>query len=383
MADTTSQGQRALLYLALQNQPGLGAATLARLLDEYSTAEHLLLAAVNPSTSSSLPRRALEPLRAVSQQCEKNAFCEASKQQWRRCEQLGIQIIDREHAYYPERLAEIASAPPVLYLKGRAELLCAAQIAMVGSRQCTASGRETAAALARDFVLNGWRITSGMALGIDSVCHRAALDAGGETIAVLGAGLANIYPQRHRGLSEEILENGVLVSEFPPDTKPLPAYFPQRNRIISGLSQAVVLVEAAQRSGSLITARFALEQNRELFAVPGSIHNPLSTGCNTLIQQGAHMLLSAESVLQELTPLRAEQSSAVNTGPVHGLEEPAPDPMARSLACVLISVGFEPTSFDQIVLRSELSPPEVSSALLELQLLSRVEQRGPAFLRLK
>jgi DNA processing protein len=185
----------------------------------------------------------------------------------------------------------------VLYVRGETQVLRDPQLAMVGSRNPTAGGRSTARDFASFFARAGLTITSGLALGIDAACHEGALVAGGPTIAVLGCGLDQTYPREHQSLAERIAAQGALISEFPPGTKPMPACFPQRNRIIAGLSHGTLVVEAAQRSGSLITARLAGVAGREVFAIPGSIHNPLARGCHQLIRQGAKLVERPEDVL--------------------------------------------------------------------------------------
>ncbi|MCI0435260.1 MAG: DNA-processing protein DprA, partial [Gemmatimonadetes bacterium] len=208
--------------------------------------------------------------------------------------------------YYPPLLARTSGAPPALYVRGSIAVLATPQLAMVGSRNPTANGRETAFQFAAYLARCGLAITSGLAEGIDGASHRGALAAGGATIAVCGTGLDRVYPESHVELAESIVASGALVSEFPPRTPPRKEFFPQRNRIISGLSLGTLVVEAARQSGSLITARFANEQGREVFAIPGSIHSPLSRGCHRLIRDGAKLVETADDILSELKiPLAA------------------------------------------------------------------------------
>ena len=203
-------------------------------------------------------------------------------------------------ANYPYQLKEIADPPPILFVRGNPDLLAAPQIAIVGSRNPSASGEETAFNFAKTLSQHGFTITSGLALGIDAASHRGALSAKGYTIAVAGTGLDRVYPARHKDLATEIVNTGAIISEFPPGTTAKANHFPRRNRIISGLCQGLLVVEAAKQSGSLITARMALEQNREVFAIPGSIHNPLARGCNALIRQGAKLVETTQDILEEL-----------------------------------------------------------------------------------
>lgn len=208
-------------------------------------------------------------------------------------------------SHYPPRLREINRPPPILFIKGNKEALSQPQLAIVGSRQASQYGIETAYRLSREMGQAGLIITSGLALGIDKASHEGALITSSPTIAVLGSGLDIIYPFTHRTLAQHILtKQGTLLSEFPFGTSPKPAHFPQRNRIISGLSLGTLVVEAALRSGSLITARYALEQNREVFAIPGSIYNPLSVGCHQLLKQGAKLVMTPQDILEELSMLR-------------------------------------------------------------------------------
>jgi len=266
---------------------------------------------------------------------------------------------------YPPQLRQLDDPPPLLYVQGDPELLSFPQIAMVGSRKASVQGERDAVAFARALSDAGLIPTSGLALGIDARAHEGALQGRGFTVAVLGSGIDQIYPARNRPLAARILaEGGTLVSEFPLGTPPLPAYFPQRNRIISGLSRAVLVVEAALKSGSLITARLALEQGREVFALPGSIHNPASRGCHQLIRQGAVLVETLEHILAELGP----QLDAVEPA---ALSAAAPLPLLPAnadSAAVLHATGYEPTALDQVIARSGLAAAEVQAELLGLEL---------------
>ena len=264
---------------------------------------------------------------------------------------------------YPALLREIDDPPVLLYLRGRASLAGRPQIAIVGSRHCSPGGAANATEFASALASAGLVITSGLALGIDSQAHRGALDAGGETLAVLGGGLQSIYPARNAGLAERITETGLLVSEFPLDCHPVRHHFPRRNRIISGLALATLVVEAAERSGSLITARLAAEQGREVFALPGSIHNPLSRGCHRLIRDGAQLAESPAELLQELGPLFGfTHTSAAQAAPT---AIPALDRDQRQL---LDAIGFDPVDCDLIISRTGLTIEQLSSMLPILEL---------------
>lgn len=259
---------------------------------------------------------------------------------------------------YPPLLREIPDPPVVLYVQGDPAVLARPQLAIVGSRNPTPTGRENAAAFAKTLAGAGLTITSGLALGIDGAAHRGALAGGGATIAVAGTGLDRVYPPRHRDLAHAIARHGALVSEYPLGTPPRAENFPVRNRLISGLSLGVLVVEAALQSGSLITARLATEQGREVFAVPGSIHSPLARGCHALIRQGAKLVETAQDVLEELGALAQVASTETHTR-----ANVSPDEEA-----LLAHVGYDSINVDDLVERSGLTPDRVSSMLLRLEL---------------
>jgi DNA processing protein len=285
----------------------------------------------------------------------------------------GAGIVRRGDASYPAQLAALSDPPPLLYVRGHVDLLHAAQIAIVGSRQPTAAGRTLAARMAVDLARNGLVITSGLARGIDAAAHEAALAAGGRTIAVCGTGLDVCYPAQHRALFERIARDGLLVSEFPPGTPPRAAHFPQRNRIISGLARGIVVVEAAANSGSLITARHALSQGREVFAVPGSPLNPVAAGCLELIRQGAALVRSAADILPEIgIPI---EKNPLSDQLFDQTDSPSSKAgwLDKDYEMLLDALGFEPSTVDDLVGRTGLSAGEVASMLLILELEARVE----------
>ncbi|PIE44002.1 MAG: DNA-protecting protein DprA [Gammaproteobacteria bacterium] len=244
-------------------------------------------------------------------------------------------ILTRADSRYPPQLASIADPPPVLFCRGNVDLLSEPQLAIVGSRSPSHEGMENAGNFARFMTQNGIVITSGLALGIDGAAHQGALSAkspalAGETVAVMGTGADSIYPARHRELAHRIIERGVVITELPIGTPVMPQAFPRRNRMISGLSLGALIVEAGLKSGSLITARTALEQNREVFAIPGSIHNPLARGCNHLIRNGAKLVETAKDIFEELQPalfafVETEKSATlINSKPTaESMNEPA------------------------------------------------------------
>lgn len=264
---------------------------------------------------------------------------------------------------YPALLRQIGDYPALLYASGRLELSGETQLAIVGSRRCTPGGAKTASDFAAQLATAGFTITSGMALGIDTEAHRATLAVDGNTIAVAGTGLDIVYPAGNRRLADEIRERGLLVSEFPLGRPAHRANFPQRNRIISGLSLGTLVVEASERSGSLISARLAAEQGREVFAVPGSIHNPQSRGCHALIRDGACLVETPADITRELGCLASYAIAAQNQAPADDLS--GIDKAHRQL---LQSIGYDPVDCDILVLRSGLTIDKLSSMLLVLEL---------------
>ncbi|HBP6548335.1 DNA-processing protein DprA [Pseudomonas aeruginosa] len=259
----------------------------------------------------------------------------------------------------PALLAEVADAPPLLYVEGAPETLERPQLAMVGSRRASPAGLGTARSFARSLAQGGFAITSGLALGIDGAAHEGALEAGGATVAVLGTGLRRLYPRRHEALARRIVEGGgALVSELPLDSPPLPANFPRRNRIISGLSLGVLVVEASPASGSLITARLAAEQGREVYAIPGSIHHPGARGCHQLIRDGA---LLVESVGHVLEALRGWAQAE----PAEAPAQPLPHPLLALLRAA-------PYTSEGLAAASGMTLPDVLATLSELELDGRV-----------
>ena len=267
----------------------------------------------------------------------------------------------------------MSDAPLALWVHGRdLELLDAPQIAIVGSRNPTHNGRDTAEQFARYLSERGLTITSGLATGIDAASHEGALDGSASTVAVLGCGLDQVYPQSNTALAERIAAEGALVSEFPPGTPPRPANFPQRNRIIAGSSVGTLVVEAARRSGSLITARLAADYGREVFAIPGSIHNPLAKGCHELIRQGAKIVDDVADILVELAPLLSTRIDDVDAGRARQTQSHVFTEEAAYKE-LLEAMGFDPVSLTSLAERSGLTPAELSSMLLILEFDGLVE----------
>jgi DNA processing protein len=284
-------------------------------------------------------------------------------------------VLDLDGPGYPPQLREATGAPRKLYLRGDATCLVLPQLAIVGSRNATPAGCETAHDFAAWLAARGFCITSGLAEGIDAAAHAGALKAGGRTIAVCGTGLDLVYPRRHASLAARIVASGgALVGELPPGTGPQRHHFPRRNRIISGLSLGTLVVEAGTTSGALITARHAAEQGREVFAIPGSIHNPLARGCHQLIRSGATLVETADDIVEQLgaalAGLAAGLGAAPPRAPAGAPQEVTDDDPAYGR--LLEALGHDPVDVDTLVQRSGLTTGEVSSMLLLLELQGRV-----------
>jgi DNA processing protein len=278
----------------------------------------------------------------------------------------GISVVISDEDNYPNRLKEIDQPPPVLYIRGAIIEDDFWAVAIVGTRRVTAYGRQVTDELATYLAQNGITVISGMARGVDAIAHQAAIRAGGRTIAVLGCGVDRIYPPEHRNLSDQIINQGAMLSDYAPGTPPDSSNFPPRNRIISGLSMAVVVVEAAEASGALITASFAGDQGRDVFAVPGNIFAPQSKGTNRLIQQGAHPLLSGRDLLDNLNLTRVNEQRSVR----HAM------PTDTTEANVLNVLGREPIHVDEIRSQTGLPIESVSAALVMMELKGMVQQVG-------
>jgi len=343
-------------WLALQQVPGLGTRSVSRLLGETGSPRALFDRARQGALD--LKPEPLPWLRSPDWSAVSGGLA------W--LEQPNHYLIPIGDSRYPDLLTRIADPPPLLFLKGDPALLSNPQIAIVGSRNPSHSGRQTAREFGRYLAATGIGITSGLATGIDAAGHQGALDADGITIAVAATGLDRVYPARHHRLAHCIAEQGALVSEFPPGTPARRHHFPLRNRIISGLSLGTLVVEAAKRSGSLITARQAAEQGREVFAIPGSIHNPLARGCHALIRQGAKLVETAQDVIEELGPLL----SHVRPPPHSETPSPSdrPPEWDKEYELLLAGMEYEPLPIDLLIQRTGLTAESVSSMLLLLEL---------------
>ena len=278
----------------------------------------------------------------------------------------GHRLLAWQDAAYPTLLKTLEDAPPVLFAVGDVALLQAPQLAIVGGRHATREGLRNASEFAQALSVAGLTITSGLAHGIDAAAHRGGLQGVGSTVAVLGTGIDRIYPAANKPLAHEIAEKGCIVSEFPLGARPLARHFPRRNRIVSALSLGTLVVEAAQRSGSLITARLAMQQGREVFAIPGSIHNPMAKGCHRLIRQGAVLVESPQDVLEVLAPQLQSELSLASPAP----QEWPSDPEQREL---LAQLDFSPTSLDELAVLTKWPVSTLQSTLLGLELEGWIE----------
>ncbi len=365
--------ERLRCWLLLARAPGIGPTTAVRLLERLGDVR-ALLGAPDALVEFNLKPRTL-------------AFL--SRPDWPAVDAdlewlsgHGRRLVCIDAPDYPDRLRQIAAAPLVLFLSGNADLLTTPQIAVVGSRNPSRTGLENASAFSRELAACGFTVTSGMALGIDAAAHRGALAAQGATIAVAGTGLERAYPASHAGLARDIVDGGgLLLSEFPTGTSVRPQNFPRRNRIISGLSLGVMVVEAARASGSLITARHALEQGREVFAIPGSIHNPVARGCHALIREGAILTESVGDILDEFRDL-AVNCGVAGTAIRTDTETAAGCHADDRCKHLLTAMGFDPVTVDILMVRTGLTAKAVSSMLLRLELEGHVSsQAGGAYVR--
>jgi DNA processing protein len=346
-------------WIALNKVAGIGAVRMAALLAHCGSAEAAWRASISDLKTAGLDRRTLEHLL----QARRTIDVEAGLEQ---VIKAGVQVLTLLDDDYPANLRQIDAPPPLLYVRGNLHPNDSWAIAIVGTRRASVYGREVAHALSRDLVANGITIVSGLALGVDTVAHNSALASQGRTIAVLGSSVDQIYPPDNRGLARAIAENGALISEYPMGTRPDAGNFPPRNRIISGLSRGVVIVEAGERSGALITAKFAADQGRDVFAVPGSILHPGSAGCNNLIQQGAIPLLNVNDVLNHLHLEQVFSQQAAQA-------VISADPEEASL---LRHLNKEPIHLDDIVRQSTLPAPQVAGLLTIMELKGLVRQVG-------
>lgn len=373
-------------WLALLHAPTVGSITFKKLLKKFGSARQLFELGEMAWRDFGAKKALIEYLHAPDwAQVEKDLAWQAKE---KNC------ILTLNDAHYPSLLAEIHDSPPILFVHGNAAILNTGQIAMVGTRNPSVHGQRDATEFAQYLAEAGFTITSGLALGVDTAAHEGALRAAGTTIAVAGTGLDRVYPARNRDLAHQIAEKGALISEFSIGTEAQAKNFPRRNRIISGISTGTLVVEAALKSGSLITARQAAEQGREVFAIPGSIHNPLARGCHALIREGAKLVETANDVVEELLihlpslhntaikPLKSSQQH--NTATEKSTQKVTDsladlDPDYQNLVQIM---GATPLSIDELVEKSGLTAGVISSMLLILELRGLIaSQPGGLYLR--
>ncbi len=365
---------RQLQWLALSLTPGVGAGRGRRLVEGFGGIDRLFAASLTALEAAGLQA-------AAAQSIALGKSLELAAEEMDRAKELGARVIVPGDAEYPRRLLEIYDPPLVLYLKGDAEVIDKTGIAIVGTRHPTPYGTGMAERLACDLAVRGLIVFSGMARGIDTAAHRGALSAHGRTVAIWGTGIDEVYPKENRKIADQILASGgAILTEFPLGTFPAPQNFPIRNRIISGISIGVLVLEAGEFSGTRVTARCALEQGREVFAVPGNVTNKLSWGPNTLIKQGAALVATWEDVWEALPAdtrlaLTPPESPESEDGPAASLFEAADLPPAEKKIFALLR-SDESTHIDQLVerLSSHLSSSEIFSALFELELSGRIRQ---------
>jgi DNA processing protein len=345
-------------WIRLEQISGVGPETARKLLSAFGLPENIFSANF-PALQNVVSERVAHALTAPLSD-ETQALIDKTMA-W--AEQDGNHVLTLADAHYPKRLFDIADPPLVLYVKGRIDLLSAQALAVVGSRNATAQGAINAEKFSQALSEAGFTIVSGMALGIDAAAHRGGLRGGGSTIAVIGTGADIVYPARNRSLAYQIAAEGCIVSEYPLGMPGMATNFPRRNRIISGLARGVLVVEGAAQSGSLITARLAADQGREVFAIPGSIHSPLSKGCHQLIKQGAKLVESAQDILEELVNYESSPRTTIATQRV---SSPADD-------SVLTAMGFDPVDIDTLALRCALDAASINAQLLTLELEGMIE----------
>jgi len=347
--------------LALSYIPNTGPITIKLLLEKFPDLKELFDSSVKALTSLNIPF-----IKEI-----KNPAWDKVEKNLKWAEKPHRNIITILDSNYPRLLQTIAAPPAIIFVEGNISLLSSNQLAIVGSRNPTAYGIEIAFSLGRELASLGIIITSGLALGIDGASHRGALEAQGQTIAVMGTGMDSIYPRSHHKLAQQIItQNGTLITEFPIDMQPKAENFPQRNRIISGLSLGTLVVEATSRSGSLITAKFALEQGREVFAVPGSIHNPLARGCHALLRQGAKLVENINDILEELH-LNITIPKPINFSQKDKFTKNTLDIKQQKL---LEYAKFEHVTLETLIAKSGFTTQEVLRIITSLEVLGLIRE---------
>lgn len=343
--------------------PGIGNILFSRLIKAFHTPEKVFQA--TPDMLKRVEGIRSNTITAIVTKVKNNDWV---NRELDRLEKLGLALLTLNDESYPHSLKMIYDPPPILYIKGEIHKRDDLSLAIVGSRSASAYGKDTTQRLARSFAERGFTIVSGLARGIDTAAHMGALKGGGRTLAVLGSGIDVIYPWENNRLAEEISERGAVISEFPLGTKPEAPHFPSRNRIISGLALGTIIIEASFRSGSLITARLALEQGREVFAVPGNVDSPWSKGTNRLIKEGAKLVMDPEDIIEEVLP----QYEAPSKSEADSLAEP--EDISREGRAIFALLEASPVPIDSLIQKTGYPSGQVSSLLLDLELKGLVKQ---------
>ena len=367
-------------WIFLSCLPKFGARRQQAILEQIPDFQQLLTHNAATLKALGLAAETIDALQAWRRQDSAHPVIASADGIYRDCLRTGTAILTIADADYPEPLRHIHDGPLVLYVRGDRSLLGRDQIGIVGSRNATRAGLEHARSFAAALGQKGLLVTSGLALGVDGAAHAGALDAGFPTVAVIGNGVDKPYPYRHRTLSERIAGEGVIVSEYPPGTSAKAGHFPRRNRIISGLSRGILVVEAGLKSGSLITARLALEQGREVFAIPGSVHNPLARGCHHLIRQGAKLVETVDDICEELGGWWTSQNEGDSSSVI--MKRPATEGLDSREIAVLEALGYDPQSTDDLCSVTGLPADQLMQSLLLLELQGLVDSAPGGFQRI-
>lgn len=354
-------------WLRLEQTPGVGAETARKLLSAFGLPEHVFAAGLSALRGVVSDRVACALAAPVSQEIQAQID---KTLDW--AAQPGNRVLTLADADFPKALLDTADPPLMLYVKGRIELLARPSLAVVGSRNATTQGIINAEKFSEVLSQAGLTIVSGLALGIDTAAHQGGLRGSGATVAVIGTGADIVYPARNRALAHQIADAGCIVSEYPLGTPAIASNFPRRNRIISGLSKGVLVIEAAAQSGSLITARMAADQGRDVFAIPGSIHSPLAKGCHLLIKQGAKLVESAQDILEEIQQGNAPRRTALPD---------APPQINNEGSDLLDAIGFDPITIDALASRCKIDIARLNAELLALEMAGQIEMLPGGFAR--
>jgi len=360
-------------WVSLWRVPGVGSITFKKLLDAFDAPANVFAATASALKQAGFSEKLIESIKD-----NESSDIAQPDLNWINAADNHF-VITIECPEYPSLLKQINNPPPLLYVHGKLSILNDPQLAIIGSRNPTPGGLSNTYEFSKFLGASGLCITSGLALGVDGAAHRGALDVKSPTIAVIATGIDRVYPARHRDLAHRIVENGAIISEFPVGTQPKSENFPRRNRIISGISHGTLVVEAAKKSGSLITARLASEQNREVFAIPGSIHNPLAKGCHQLIKDGAKLVETAQDILEEMSKVidinTLHEKPELPTKELEQEEVTRPD-MPDEHHDLLDKMGYDPISIDELVVRTKQSPESIAAMLLILELQNKVATNG-------